>query len=282
MTDTTSARRRDTVLEDDPKVRARRMWAPGSFARIAELMAPLGRDLVAAAGIAPGIRVLDVGAGTGNAAIPAAEAGARVTASDLTPELLEVGRTRARGLGLDLDWVEADAEDLPFPTASFDVVLSCLGAMFAPDHTRTAAELGRVCRPGGTIAMANWTPDGYGGAFFGVLARYAPPPPGAVPPTAWGDPDHVQRLLGDHVDDLRCEPRTLLLEFTGPPEDLFQIYRTSFGPVLATRDLLAGDPSRIAALDRDLLDFLRAENTGTNDSGRYEFEFLSVTARRRQ
>ncbi len=260
----------------------RELWASGSYARVAELVAPMGPDLISVAGVGAGMRVLDVAAGTGNAAIPAALAGAAVTAADLTPELLAAGQARAGELSVRLDWVEADAEDLPFPAASFDVVLSCIGAMFAPDQVRTAAELVRVCRPGGTIALANWTPDGYGGAFFRLLAGFAPPPPpGTVPATAWGEPDHVQQLFDGMVDELRCTPRTVTLAFTGSPEELFTIYRTCFGPVLATRAALADDPSRLEALDRELLEFLRSENLGAGDGSgqaRYEFEYLAVTA----
>jgi 2-polyprenyl-6-hydroxyphenyl methylase/3-demethylubiquinone-9 3-methyltransferase len=208
-----------------------------------------------------------------------------VTAVDLTPELLAVGRDRAGSAGVEVRWVEADAEELPFPAASFDMVLSAIGAMFAPDHARTASELLRVCRPGGTLALANWTPDGYGGAFFALLAGYAPPPPdGGTPPTACGDPRYVHQLLGDAVDDLRCVARTLTLDFTGQPAELSEIYRTCFGPVLATRDALAGDVARLAAFDRDLLAFLRTENRDGGsgpDEGHYEFEYLAVTATRR-
>ena len=245
------------------KAQDRQRWAAGSYARIAELVAPMGRDLVSVAGVAAGTRVLDVAAGTGNAAIPAAQIGAVVTAADLTPELLAAGRAHADGLSAQLDWVEADAEDLPFPAASFDVVLSCIGVIFAPDHAKAAAELVRVCRPGGTIALANWTPDGYGGAFFRVLADYLPPsPPGTVPATAWGEPDHVQTLFDGQVDGLRCTPRTVALAFTGSPQELFTIYRDSFGPVLAARAGIADDPARLAALDRDLLAFLGSGHFG--------------------
>jgi SAM-dependent methyltransferase len=273
------------AVDEDQKDRDRRLWASGSYGRIAELVAPMGNDLVELAGVGAGMRVLDVATGTGNAAIPAALAGATVTAVDLTAPLLDVGRSRGDAAGVQIDWVEADAENLPYPAASFDLVLSTIGVMFAPDHVRTAAELVRVCRPGGTIALANWTPDGYGGAFFGVLARYAPPPPaGTMPAVAWGDPAHVRELLDGHVDDLSFRRRTLTLAFTGPPEELFEIYRTCFGPVLAIRAFLAGDPARLTAFDHDLLTFLRSENHASDDGSglaRYQFEYLAVTAIRR-
>ena len=173
--------------------------------------------------------------------------------------------------------MEADAEELPFGDGSFDVVLSCIGAMFAPDHPRTAAELLRVCRPGGRIAMANWTPDGFGGAFFQLLGRHAPEAPAgsAVPATAWGDPGYVRGLLGDDAGELRCAPRTFAMAFDGTPESLFELYRDCFGPVLQLRAALRGQPARLAELDDDLRGFLRGEDTS-------RVEYLAVTARRTQ
>ena len=168
-----------------------------------------GRDLPAAAGPAArrgrrhraGQKVLDVAAGTGNASIVAAEKGAEVTASDLTPELFEAGRERAKAAGVELEWVEADAENLPFEDESFDVVMSSIGAMFAPRHQDVADQLVRVCRPGGTVALLSWTPEGMIGALFRAMGPFAPPPPpGAQPPPLWGSEDHVRELFGDRVD----------------------------------------------------------------------------------
>src|SRR5262245_56166588 len=160
------------------KAEMRAMWARGDYARFArETVWELGPVLVEAARISAGQRVLDVATGTGNVAIRAAEAGAQVVASDLTPEHFEAGRREAAKRGLELDWVEADAEALPFADDAFDVVTSSLGAIFAPDHRAVADELVRVCRPGGAIAMINFTPDGLAGDFFGTLAPYMPPPP---------------------------------------------------------------------------------------------------------
>jgi SAM-dependent methyltransferase len=254
----------------------RELWASGSYPRVAELAVRLAEDLVALADIAPGARVLDVACGTGNAAILAALAGGRVTASDLTPELLTVGEARAQAFGAAIEWVEAGAEELPFPDKSFDVVLSCIGAMFAPDHARTAAELLRVCRPDGQIAMANWTPGGYGGAFFQLLGRYATEAPAAstVPATAWGDPDHVRGLLGDAVEELRCEPRTFAMVFDGTRESLFELYRDCFGPVLRLHAALVDQPAQLRQFDDDLRDFLRGEDIS-------HIEYLAVTARRK-
>jgi SAM-dependent methyltransferase len=181
--------------------RHRAMWASGDYPSMVEtFLLPLGPRLVEACRIMPGTHVLDVAAGTGNASIPAAQRGASVTASDLTPELLEAGRRRAEGAGVDLAWIAADAEDLPFEDASFDAVISSIGAMFAPHHRRVADELVRVCRPGGTISLLSWTPEGMIGALFRTMAPYAPPPPpGAQSPPLWGSEDHLRELFGDRV-----------------------------------------------------------------------------------
>src|SRR5829696_261588 len=171
-------------------------WALGDYDRFArELVWGLGPELVEACAIGPGERVLDVAAGTGNVALRAAQAGAQVVASDLTRESLAIGERHARELGLEIEWVQADAQALPFADGEFDVVASAVGAIFAPDHQAVADELMRVCRPGGTIGMVNFTPEGNAADFFGALAPYAPPPPpGALPPVLWGSEQHVREL----------------------------------------------------------------------------------------
>ncbi len=251
-------------------------WALGDYDRIAELVADLGTEVVAAAGIRPGMRVLDVGTGTGNAALPAAAAGAEVVATDVTPELLAVGERHARKRGLTLKWQEADAQDLPFADGEFDAVLSCIGAMFAPDHVAVARELLRVCAPGGAVVMANWTPGGGVGRFFRLLGRYGPPPDAGPSPTAWGDPRYVEALFPGA--DVHTEPRILRLGFTGPPAEVAAYYRRHFPPVIAT---FAGlDPGRAAALERELVDLYAAEDTGPVDGPScYELEYLLVQVR---
>jgi ubiquinone/menaquinone biosynthesis C-methylase UbiE len=239
----------------DTDVRTSTVWALGDYHAFAtQLVWSLGEHLVTACAIGPGQRVLDVAAGTGNVALRAAAAGADVVASDLTPESLARGRRAAEERGLQIEWVEADAEALPFPDASFDVVTSSAGAMFAPDQQAVADELVRVCRPGGTIGLIAFTPDGLAASFFGILGRYAPaPPPGTPSPLRWGDEAHVAALLGDRVTSLRTSRHDLVERYPGTPRDYVDFYRRTFGPVVGTFALLEGEPERAAALDRELL-----------------------------
>jgi SAM-dependent methyltransferase len=265
------------------KAEARRMWALGDYHHFArETVWELGPVLVEACGIAKGQRVLDVAAGSGNVAIRAAEAGARVVASDLTPENFEAGRHEARARGVELEWIEADAEALPFADGEFDVVTSSLGAIFAPDHRAVADELLRVCRPGGTIGMINFTPEGLAASFFGLFAPYAPAPPaGTGPPVMWGSEDHVRSLFGDRVDALELT-RKRYIERAASPLRYRELFKASFGPAVAVYASLEGRPDRAAALDRDFLDFATQANRGpAGGPAEYEYEYLLVVARRR-
>jgi 2-polyprenyl-6-hydroxyphenyl methylase/3-demethylubiquinone-9 3-methyltransferase len=266
----------------EAKAAARAMWALGDYHRFATATVwSLGPVLVEACRIAPGQRVLDVAAGSGNVALRAAEAGARVVASDLTPENFAAGRREALARGVALDWVEADAEALPFEDGSFDVVCSSLGAIFAPDHRAVADELLRVCRPGGTIGMLNFTPEGLGAEFFGLFARHAPAPPaGALPPVLWGSEDHVRELFGDRVAALEMS-RGHYVERSPDPRAYRELFKASFGPVVGLYAALASDPERVAALDRDLLDFAMHANRGPSGApAEYPYEYLLVVARR--
>jgi ubiquinone/menaquinone biosynthesis C-methylase UbiE len=256
--------------DDDP---ARALWASGQYRRISDLILDQSRRLVEWSRLGPEDRVLDVGAGTGAASLRAAATGARVTATDITPELLEIGERTARDQGLDLEWRTADAAALPFPDASYDVVLSAIGAMFAPDQQAAADELVRVCRPGGTIAMANWTPDGSAARFFGVMSPYVPPPPPGPAPTDWGDPTHVARLFGPRVDDLVTETDVVEVDFDGGPEQLAELYLSSFPPVVMT--LAALEPEQRVALAHDLTTFFREEYTA---AGGVRYDYLLVRA----
>ncbi len=263
------------------KARHRAMWALGDYETVAaELIPTLGPTLVEAAGVKAGDRVLDVAAGSGNAAIPAAMTGASVVASDLTPDLLESGRKDAEARGLEIDWREADAEALPFADGEFDVVLSCVGVMFAPHHQASADELVRVTRSGGTIALLSWTPEGFIGQMFGTMKPYAPPPPpGAQPPPLWGDEAHVRSLLGDRVTDLEARRLDLLVDQFSRPEEFREFFKRTYGPTIAVYRSIAEDPERVAALDRDLDELARRAGLG-GDSTSMAWEYLLLTARR--
>ena len=233
--------------------------------------------LVEACTIKPGDRVLDIAAGSGNASFPAARAGAEVFATDLTPELLDVGR--AEDEDSLITWSEADAEALPYEDASFDAVISCLGVMFAPHHQAAADELLRVCRPGAPIGLLSWTPEGFIGQMFATMKPYAPaPPPGVQPPPLWGSEDHVRSLFGDRVEDVVATRGKLKVDRFGSAEDFREFFKERYGPTIAVYTANADDPERCAALDRDL-DAL-ADRYGAAD-GTMEWEYLLLTARRR-
>ena len=271
-----------TLPDSDLKARHRAMWASGDYPSMVEtFLLPLGPRLVDACGIEPGMSVLDVAAGTGNAAIPAAERGARVTASDLTPELLEAGRTRAEADGLRLDWVEADAEKLPFDDGAFDVVMSSIGAMFAPHHQEVADELARVCRPGGTVGMLNWTPEGMIGALFRAIGPFAPPPPpGAQPPPLWGGEDHLRELFGDSVEWRTLERDVLEIAAFDRPADYVEHFKSRYGPTIAAR-ANAVKTGREVEFDQTLDEFAEEWNRGGPDAARFEKEYLLAVGTRR-
>src|SRR4051794_9194159 len=222
--------------DSELKARHRAMWASGDYPSMVETwLLPLGPRLVAACDIGPGTLVLDVAAGTGNASLPAAERGAHVIASDLTPELLAAGRARAKAAGVELGWVEADAEHLPFDDAAFDVVMSAIGVMFAPHHQDAADELVRVCRPGGKIGLLSWTPDGMIGALFRTMGPFAPPPPpGAQPPPLWGSEDHLAELFGERVE-FRFDRDVLEITAFERPRDYIDHFKTRYGPTIAAQ-----------------------------------------------
>jgi SAM-dependent methyltransferase len=257
------------------------MWALGDYHRFAtELIWDLGPVLVQACAISAGDRVLDVAAGTGNTAIRAAEAGADVVASDVTPENFDAGRREAEARGVELEWVEADAQALPFADGEFDVVTSSFGAIFAPDHQRVADEMLRVCRPGGTIGMLNFTPEGRGADFFGVFGPYMPPAPAdALPPVMWGSEAHVRALFGDRVDALELT-RDSYVERAASPRDYCEFCKETFGPVIAIYSSL--EPERAAALDQAFLDFATGADEGPpGGPAELRYEYLLVVARRR-
>lgn len=266
-------------VTNELKAKHRAMWASGDYPRVAADVIPdLGRRLVRACPMGPGQRVLDIAAGAGNAAIPAAATGAEVVASDLTPELFETGRRNAAAAGVELAWEQADAEALPYADAEFDVVLSCVGIMFAPFHRAAADELVRVTRKDGAIGLINWTPDGFIGQMFAAMKPYAPPPPaGAQPPPLWGDEDHITELLGDRVTALEMRRETAVVECFADGAAFRDFFKTNYGPTITVYRALAGEPERARQLDRELADLAARHDLG---NGRMEWEYLLVTARR--
>lgn len=266
-----------TIIDRELEAKHRAVWALGDYASVADdLVRPLGSELVAAAGIRAGQRVLDVAAGTGNAAFAAAQTGARVIASDLCPDLLERGRAAATAGGLDVDWREANAEALPYTDGEFDAVISCIGVMFAPHHQQAADELIRVCRPGGTVAVLSWTPQGFIGQMFATMKPYLPAsPPGTQPAPLWGDEDYVRGLFGDRVEiDSR---RGTLAVGSFPDGAAFRDYfKANYGPMVAAYASI--DPANAAGLDADLAALGDAALAGSPAMG---WEYLIVTGRRR-
>ena len=264
-----------TVPDTELKKRHRAMWASGDYPSMVEtFLTPLGPRLVEACTITPGLRVLDVATGTGNAAIPAAVRGADVVASDLTPELFEAGRRRAADAGVELEWVEADAEHLPFDDASFDVVFSSIGVMFAPHHQDAADEMVRVCRPGGTLGLLSWTPEGMLGALFRTMRPFMPaPPPGAQPAPLWGSEDHLRDLFGDRVGFHTS--RRELLEITAFPEAraYAEHFKARYGPTIAARKN-AEKEGRAEEFDEALDRFCDEWDRGTPGAARFEKEYL--------
>jgi SAM-dependent methyltransferase len=264
------------------KARHRAMWASGDYPSMVEIfLLPLGPRLVEACEIGPGVRVLDVAAGTGNAAIPAAASGATVVASDLTPELFDAGRARAAAEGVELEWAEADAEALPFEDAGFDVVISSIGVMFAPHHQAAADELVRVCRPGGTIGLLSWTPEGMIGGLFRTIGPFAPaPPPGAQPPPLWGGEEHLEELFGDRVEFERLERDLLEVTAFDRPADYAEHFKQRYGPTIAAQ-ANARRNEREAEFEQALDSYYEEQNLGSADDARFEMEYLLAGGQKR-
>jgi SAM-dependent methyltransferase len=263
------------------KAKHRRMWASGDYPSMVEtFLTPLGPRLVEACEIGAGDRVLDVAAGTGNASLPAAATGASVVASDLTPELFEAGRARAAEAGVELEWAEADAEDLPFEDASFDAVISSIGVMFAPHHQAAADELVRVCRPGGKIGLLSWTPEGMIGALFKTMGGFMPaPPPGVQPPPLWGSEERLRELFGERVELERAERGILDVTAFPRPDDYGEHFKQRYGPTIAAR-ANAEKEGRAEEFDRTLSEFCAEWNRGSDEDARFEMEYLLTVGRR--
>lgn len=236
------------------KQRQQQTWASGDYSAIAARIVLVAEHLCDTADLRAGWHVLDVATGSGNAAIAAARHGCDVVGIDYVPSLLERGRARAEAEGLPVALLEGDAEALPFADRTFDAVVSVFGSMFAPDHARTAAEMLRVTRSGGTIALASWTPEGFIGQLFRTVAAHVPPPAGVQSPLLWGTEAHLRELFGGGITSLEVTERTFTFRFRSP-EDFVDFFRTRYGPTLKAFAALADDDAR-AALARDLVELV--------------------------
>jgi ubiquinone/menaquinone biosynthesis C-methylase UbiE len=236
------------------KVRQQQTWASGDFAVIGGLIVLVAEQLCETADLHAGWRVLDVATGSGNAAIAAARLGCTAVGVDYVPSLLERGRERAAAERFEIELVEGDAEALPFPDDSFDAVTSVFGCMFAPDHARAAAELLRVCRPGGTIALASWTPEGFIGELFRTVSAHVPPPAGLQSPLLWGTEAHLRELFGERIASLEVAERTFTFRFRSA-EELVAVFRSWYGPTLKAFEALEGPAQE--ALEADLVALVR-------------------------
>ncbi len=253
-------------------------WAAGDYTAIADAyVIPVAQTALAAAAVQPGEELLDVAAGSGNASIPAAQAGAQVTALDLVPELLEIGRARAEEAGVAVRFVEGDAEALPFGDAGFDVIVSVVGVQFTPRHAATAGEMIRVARPGGRFVLANWTPAGFIGQVFKTMSPYMPKPPaGASSPPLWGDEAHVRSLFPAHGVELTFETHST--DFTEKsPAAFVEFMADNYGPVLKARERLAQD-GRWTSLRADLIALCERSNVEP-DAFRAPSEYLVISGR---
>jgi SAM-dependent methyltransferase len=271
----------DTTTGEDHTLASdhRAVWALGDYALMAEqVMAPLGPVLVNATGIGPGVRVLDVAAGSGNISIPAAKTGASIVSSDLTPELLERSRKRAAEQGVTLQWQEANAEALPFADGEFDAVISAIGVMFAPHHQLAANELVRVCRPGGTIGVISWTYDGFFGQMLHTIRPYRPTlSPGVPPASLWGREDYAVGLFGDRVSDISTRRAGLRVDRFASAQDVHDYFKTHYGPTIEAYRTIGDNPVLTATLDAQLTELADKHL----DNGVMQWEYLLVTAQRR-
>ncbi|MBI1761884.1 MAG: methyltransferase domain-containing protein [Acidobacteria bacterium] len=259
------------------KAKLKATWMAGDFDKIAEIIWAGGAQFITRLQLKPGARLLDIACGTGNLAFPAARAGALVTGVDIAPNLLETARARAKDAGVQIQFDEGDAENLPYADAAFDEVVTMFGAMFAPQPNLIAVELARVCRPGGRLAMANWTPAGFIGQMFKVTGQHVPPPP-MPSPLLWGDEATVRaRLQGDFVK-LQCRRRDLVMAFPMTPTAAVEFFRTWYGPT--QRAFAALDQAGQAALRRDLEQLWTAHNRATDGTTQIVAEYLEVIGTR--
>jgi SAM-dependent methyltransferase len=265
----------DVVL-DEFKQTQRAMWAAGDYPTLSDQIAGVGELLVERSDIGPGLRVLDVACGAGNAALPAARSGAEVTGLDLVPALLEAGRTKAAAAGLEVDWIDGDAENLAFDDASFDRVLSTFGHMFAPRHRATADEMARVCRKDGIVGICCWTPEGVTGDIFRASGAYMPPPPEfASPPLLWGTEEHVRDMFGSVANTFAFERHSATIEWDSV-EGWADYFLDRFGPFVTARQML-GD--RFTELRAEIVAAWESRNEADDGSLVLPQEYLLALVR---
>ena len=260
------------------KERMHKVWTSGEYARIGNPLVLIGELLCEAVDLRSGEKVLDVATGSGNTAISAARRGCDATGIDYVPELIELARRRAEVEGMEVTFEVGAAEDLPYSDASFDVVLSTLGVMFAPDQEKVAEELLRTCRPGGKIGLANWTPDGFIGSMFRTLGKHVPPPPGIKPPPLWGTEERLRELLGEGVASLGVTQRSYMLRYPSAGH-FVEYFRSYYGPTLKAFESLDRDGQE--ALAKDLEELLEHWNTSGDATLIVPSDYLEVVAIRR-
>jgi ubiquinone/menaquinone biosynthesis C-methylase UbiE len=260
------------------KTRQQAAWTSGNYSLIGATLQIVGENLCESLDLRAGSRVLDVAAGNGNATLAAAHRWCEVTSTDYVPALLEAGQRRAQAEGYDIHFQEADAENLPFADASFDAVVSTFGVMFTPNQEKSAAEMARVCKPGGKIGLANWTPDSFIGQLFKTIGKYVPPPAGVKSPSLWGTRARLEALFGESALEIDTTSRAFVFRFR-TPEHWLEVFRTYYGPMVKTFGAL--DAEKQSALTQELLQLMAAGNRSGDSTLVLPSEYLEVVITRR-
>lgn len=255
------------------KTRQQAAWSTGNYAVVGTTLQIVGENLCEALDLRAGSHVLDVAAGNGNATLAAARRWCDVVSTDYVPSLLELGRARAQAEGHTIRFQQADAENLPFPAGSFDAVLSTFGVMFTPDQNKAASELARVCRSGGKIGLANWTPESFIGQVFKTIGKYIPPAAGVKSPALWGTTARIEELFGDAAQDIRTTKREFVMRYHSPAHWI-EVFRTFYGPMNKT--FAALDAERQAAFTQDLLALMESRNRSGDRTLVLPSEYLEV------